>query len=71
MARPAASYRANKRSRASSREPTSLYRPIRLRASAVYEPNGARECARRARQIAAGSLKHANGLRDPGGPLLP
>lgn len=29
----------------------------------VYHPNGAREVARRTRQVAAGSLKYENGYR--------
>lgn len=41
-----------------------------LGGSRLYQPNGARECARRARQIAAGSLRAENGLRSPGA-LLP
>ena len=41
-----------------------------LGGSRRYKPNGARECARRARQVAAGSLRAENGLRVTGA-LLP
>lgn len=36
--------------------------PVGYRKVRVYKPNGAGECARRLRQIAAGSLKAENGL---------
>jgi hypothetical protein len=41
-----------------------------LGGSRLYTPNGDRECGRRARQIAAGSLRAENGLRLPA-TLLP
>jgi hypothetical protein len=34
----------------------------RVRGSSSFKPNGAQECARRVRQIAAGTLTVANGL---------
>ena len=40
-----------------------------LGGSRLYAPNGDRECARRARQIAKGSLRRDNGLRLPGSVL--
>lgn len=39
----------------------SLYRPAAI-VGRPYAPNGARECTRRLRQIAAGSLTAANGV---------
>ena len=65
MARPAGSYRAN-------RPPQAKVSPVRdasfvgvLRSGKVYPQHGDREHRRFARQIAAGSLTAANGLRAP------
>lgn len=43
----------------------------RLRKTTYFTPNGKRECARRVRQIAAGSLKVENGLSKSGVVLSP
>jgi hypothetical protein len=76
MARRAYTYRANRR-----RSPDAFRawwaqrvvppRPSPLVWVAIKPPsNGVRECARRARQVAAGSLRAENGLRVTGA-LLP
>jgi hypothetical protein len=38
------------------------WRNMGTRAPRIYQPNGAREIARRTRQVAAGQLTRANGL---------
>jgi hypothetical protein len=71
MARVAATYRANKPPSGRVRGVHPHQHPRAFYRQSLHLPHaGTRECARRARQIAAGSLRRENGLRSVGA-LLP